>query len=140
MIAPRLSIPQRWLRYYTFVLGLILLVWLPFEDSNERIAIAIAAGASLRLAAHLAINKMDLIQPDSVLKHLLLGLSAGLIVAPLAFLLMAIKTGLHGHTAPDFTSAQVIAVFQRLPFWTLGGLLIGLGVGFWRKTMMLEQQ
>lgn len=140
MISQRLSPHQRWLRYYTFVLGLILFVWLPFEDSNERIATAIAAAASLRLAAYLAINKSGLIQPKSITGHLLLGFLSGLLVAPLAFLLMAIKTGLHGHAAPDFTSAQVIAVYQRLPIWSLGGLLIGLGVGLWRKTMLLETQ
>jgi hypothetical protein len=46
---------------------------------------------------------------------------------------MAIKTGLHGHAAPDFTSAQVIEVFLRTPIWGLGGLLIGLGIGLWPK-------
>jgi hypothetical protein len=123
---------QRWRRYYTFVIGVLLLIWLPFEDANEQLAIAFAAAISAGLAARLAI-KRNSFQPASLLKHLLWGSLAGLAVAPLTFLLMAIKTGLHGHAAPDFSGAQVIAVFLRTPVWALGGLLIGLGVGLWRK-------
>jgi hypothetical protein len=132
VIPRRLSTSQRWLRYYTLVLGAFLLVWLPFEDSNEQLATAFAAAISVGVAAHLAIRRKSF-QPVSFRKYLLLGGLAGLIVGPLAFLLMAIKTGLHGHAAPDFTSTQVIAVFLRMPAWGLGGLLIGLGIGLWPR-------
>jgi hypothetical protein len=132
VIPGRFSTTQRWLRYYTLFVGALLLIWLPFEDSNEEFATAFAAAICAGLAARLAVRWVSP-QPASWLKHLLLGALAGLIVAPLTFLLMAIKTGLHGHAAPDFTGAQVIAVFLRTPVWVLGGLLIGLGVGIWRK-------
>jgi hypothetical protein len=132
VIPGRLSTTQRWLRYYTFVLGAFLLIWLPFEDSNAQLATAFAAAISAGLAAHLAIRRNSF-QTVSFLKYLLLGGAAGLVVGPLTFLLMAIKTGLHGHAAPDFTSAQVIEVFLRTPIWGLGGLLIGLGIGLWPK-------
>ena len=132
MIPSRLSTTQRWLRYYTFVLGAFLLLWLPFEDSNDQLATALAAAISAGLAAHLVIRRNSF-QTVSFRKYLLLGGAAGLVVGPLTFLLMAIKTGLHGHTAPDFTSAQVIEVFLRMPIWGLGGLLIGLGIGLCPK-------
>ena len=132
MIPGKFSTTQRWLRYYTLLLGALLMIWLPFEDSNEQLATAFAAAICAGLAARLAARWISP-QPASLLKHLLLGTLAGLMVAPLTFLLMAIKTGLHGHPAPDFTGAQVIAVFLRTPVWGLGGLLIGFGVGLWRR-------
>jgi len=128
----RFTTAQRWLRYYTIFLGILLLIWFPFEDSNENLATAFAAAISLGLAFHITVRRFP-DQPASLLKHLLLGSGFGLAIAPLAFLLMAIKTGLHGHSVPDFTSAQVIAVFLRAPVWGLGGLLIGLGAGLWRR-------
>lgn len=131
MIPGRFSTTQRWLRYYTLLLSALLLIWFPFEDSNEQLATAFAAAICAELAARLAVRWASP-QPASLLKHLLLGTLAGLMVAPLTFFLMAIKTGLHGHAAPDFTGAQVIAVFLRTPVWGLGGLLIGLGVAIWR--------
>jgi hypothetical protein len=127
-----LTTAQRWLRYYTIILGILLLIWLPFEDSNEELATTFAAAISAGLAVRLVVRRIPH-QPASLLKHLLLGSGFGLATAPLAFLLMALKTGLHGHTTPDFTSAQVIAVFLRAPLWGLGGLLIGLGVSLWRR-------
>jgi uncharacterized membrane protein len=132
VIPGRLSTTQRWLRYYTFVLGAFLLIWLPLEDSNQQLATAFAAAISAALAAQLVIRSNSF-QTVAFLKYLLLGGAAGLVVGPLTFLLMAIKTGLHGHAAPDFTSAQVIEVFLRMPIWGLGGLLIGLGIGLWPK-------
>jgi hypothetical protein len=62
----------------------------------------------------------------------LVGTLAGLMVAPLALLLMAFKTGLHGHGTPDFTPAQVQAVLLYSPAWGGSGLLLGLGSGLWR--------
>jgi hypothetical protein len=132
VISNRLSTAQRWLHYYTIILGILLLIWLPFEDSNEQLATTFAAAISAGLAVRLVIKRIPP-QPTSLLKHLILGSGFGLAIAPLTFLLMALKTGLHGHTTPEFTSVQVIAVFQRAPLWGLGGLLIGLGVSLWRR-------
>ncbi len=132
MIPNRLTTAQRWLRYYTIILGILLLIWLPVEDSNEQLATAFAAAISAGLAVRLVVKNF-LPQPASLLKHVLFGTGFGLTIAPFAFVLMALKTGLHGHTAPDFTSAQVTAIFLRAPLWGLGGLLIGLGVGLWRR-------
>jgi hypothetical protein len=132
VIPGKISTTQRWLRYYTLFIGALLLIWLPFEDSNEQLATAFAAAICAGLAARLAV-RWNSPEPASLRNYIFLGTLAGLLVAPLTFLLMAIKTGLHGHLAPDFTGAQVIAVFLRTPVWALGGLLIGLGVGLWRR-------
>lgn len=67
-----------------------------------------------------------------VMWHAVLGCLAGLAITLLAFLLMLLKSGLHGHTALDFTVDQFYAVFRLTPFLALSGLLIGLGFGLWR--------
>jgi hypothetical protein len=128
VISDRQAPARRWLRIYTIVLGVLFLLWLPFEDQNEGLATAFAAAISIGLAARLEIGR-----PAALPRCLFLGAVAGLAVSPLAFLLMAFKTGLHGHAAPDFTGLQVVAVFLRAPVWALGGLLIGLGAALWRK-------
>ena len=56
------------------------------------------------------------------------GLALGAGTALMTLFLMAVKTGLHGH-GPEFTMAEVGAVGQQLPLWSLVGLLGGLGVG-----------
>ena len=64
----------------------------------------------------------------------LLGALAGLLVTPLALFLMAIKTGVHGHSGPDFSGSQLLVTLERTPYWTLAGLLLGSGLALWRKT------
>jgi hypothetical protein len=47
-------------------------------------------------------------------------------VTPLAIGLMAFKSGLHGHNAPDFTLAQMQAALDLFPYFALAGLGVGL--------------
>ena len=74
-----------------------------------------------------------------ILRHSLVGISAGLAVAPIAILLMALKSGIHGHGTPDFTVAQMQAVLTRTPFFALSGLLVGLGSGLYRLARENQQ-
>ena len=50
-----------------------------------------------------------------------------------ALLLMAIKTGLHGHGTPDYTPEQMVRVLSLTPLWVVVGLVIGLITFFWQK-------
>jgi len=60
-------------------------------------------------------------------------LIAGLGVTVVALLLMAIKTGLHGHGTPDYTPEQMVRVLSLTPLWVIVGLMIGLVALFWKK-------
>jgi hypothetical protein len=46
---------------------------------------------------------------------------------------MVFKSGLHGHPSPDFTPAQAAAVLARAPYFALGGFLLGIAAGIFRK-------
>lgn len=56
------------------------------------------------------------------------GLALGAGTALMSVLLMAVKTGLHGHGA-EFTVSEIGVVWGQLPLWSVTGLLAGLGLG-----------
>lgn len=120
-----------WFRATAVLLGIGLLAWLTIEDSNTLSVIIFAGAISAWLGARMLIDP-----PENrrllFVKHVFIGFGAGFILAPIAVLLMALKTGIHGHGTPDFTVAQIESVLSRTPFFALSGFLIGLGSGLWR--------
>lgn len=119
------------LRLSAVVLGLALLLWIPFEDVNLNFILFFALAISSWWGVRLLLNVSH--DPKRILlRHLLVGLLAGLAVTPLAIVLMAFKTGVHGHGIPDFNAAQIEAALWRTPIWVGGGVLIGLGSALWR--------
>ena len=124
---------RRW-RILSLVLGFALFFWLPIEDLNASLvaifAIAICSLAVVRILLTIQIlpgSKRWLFYP-------LGGTIAGAAVTLVSVLLMAFKSGLHGHGSPDFTPDQVISLLQLTPLWSAAGFLIGLGTGIWLRT------
>ena len=109
-----------------------LFVWLPLEDTDEWTAITFAgflcvlatAGINLRMPER--IRKAWWILP-------LQGALSGLALTPLAILLMAMKTGLHNHSVPDYTTQHLYNVVNDTPLWVIAGLLIGSGIAIYNK-------
>jgi hypothetical protein len=117
--------PERRLRAYGLVLGVLFFLWLPFEDTHTRYALLLAAGLSawlgLRYGVRFAARRY-------LFGYALLGVLVGLAVAPVALALMAVKVGLHAHGFSDFTLSQILAIFESAPWWALaGGIAGGLG-------------
>jgi len=119
------------LRLFFFLLGVVFLFWLPFEDSQILIPVLLAFATSL-----LWVVRISSARPLNTYKDLIwqiwIGILAGLAVAPLAVFIIFFKNGLHNHGVPDFSPAQLIFIFRRTPLWGGVGLLIGLGSGIWR--------
>ncbi len=122
------SATSLWLRFSAIGVGILTLLWLPIEDTNELAAIFIALLISGLLALRALLGHQH---HQSLLRFTLIGGLAGAATIPIALLLLAFKTGLHSHGAPDFPADQIIAVLRRTPFFTTGGLLLGLGSGTW---------
>ena len=120
-----------YLRLAGLLIAVSLFIWIPFEDLGLQwvltLSAAICAWGAVRFLLNRVVSGCQL-----VLWHSLVGCLAGLAVAPLAALLMLLKSGLHGHAAPDFTVDQIQTVFGLAPYLSLSGLLIGLGFGLWR--------
>ncbi len=126
-----------WFRLTALLLGFGILIWLPVEDQSE-LGVLIASGAICTwIGARFLITapKKDW---QLILRHALVGSGAGLILAPLAIILMAFKSGIHGHGTPDFSVAQMQSVLSRIPFFVLSGFLIGLGSGILRLAKRSE--
>jgi hypothetical protein len=121
-----LSATPRWMRLPALILGTALLLWYPVEDVSNLSVVVFA----FLISAWFALRALLPVHPDGryyLMRHLLVGALAGLAVAPLAILLMALKTGLHSHSAPDFTFEQMLVLLIRTPIWVIVGLLLGLG-------------
>jgi hypothetical protein len=122
----------RRLRILGIILGGCLLVWLPFEDNNDRWVLSFAAAICCLAAAQILLRLERRFGRHGYWLPLA-GVVAGALVTPTALLLMAIKTGLHGHQPPDFTGEQIQSVMIRTPVWLISGLLVGLGVELFRR-------
>ena len=129
------------MRISGLVLGIIVLVWVPFEEQSE-LGVLVISGTICAWTAVWILAKTIDSDRQLILRHCLVGAGAGLAIAPTAILLMAIKSGIHGHGTPDFTVAQMQFVLSRTPFLILSGALVGLGSGLWclsRKDRSLQE-
>ncbi len=107
-----------------------LLFWLPIEDTTILPAMAFALAGIAWLAW-----RRKLALPASAARAAALGATMGLAVPLAALLLMAFKSGLHGHGFAEYTPTQVWSVVQTIPFAILTGLFIGFAAWRLRKTL-----
>jgi hypothetical protein len=115
---------------------MVFFLWIPLEDTSVVPAILLALAVCFWLATAFLTRSQKPFQ-TILFNHVLAYTFAGIAVTPLTLALMSLKTGIHGHSASEFTSQQIITVIRRTPVWMIGGFLIGLGSGIWfshRKT------
>lgn len=134
------SIPN-WYRILFLIVGISWIIWLSIENSSERVVLLFSVILCGLIALRFVIkypaqsiegnnNTQSGVQQSTRKKYYypLIGAVTGMAVTPVAIFMMALKTGLHGHLGPDFSSAQMISVLFRTPIWIIGGILTGLGV------------
>ena len=127
---PDPGLAPRGLRVAVILTGLGLLFWLPFEDQNERPALFFAL-LLCALAGAFLLHRLGSLGVVPLWAYPLLGMLCGLALSPLAVLLLALKSGLHSHAAPDYTIVDLVSVLEKTPVWAGVGLLFGLSVGLW---------
>ena len=132
------SIQRLGLRISGLLLGIAVMIWLPIEEHNVLGVVIISAVICIWAAFWVLVKPVKSDQ-RVILRHSLVGTGAGLAIAPVAILLMALKSGIHGHGTPDFTVAQMQQILYRTPFFALSGLLVGLGSGVWRFVLKDSQ-
>ena len=123
---------RRPLRIAVLVTGIGILIWLPFEDRNENLALVFSL-LICSLAGAFFLHRIWSNDAPPMWAYPLLATLCGLVLPFVAVLLMAVKTGLHSHAAPDYTIADLLSVLMRTPVWAGVGFLFGLSVGFWQK-------
>ena len=133
------SNPLRRLRIFALILGVLILLWLPFEDTSLYWVILFAIligcwGSARLLVAFPGDSRLGLwVYP-------LCGALAGAAVTPTAIVLMIVKNGFHAHGAPDFTLDHIVSVILRTPVWLVGGSLIGTGIGLWQRSKLSQNK
>lgn len=119
-------------RLAALLIGVVVFFWLRVEDDNA-IAAAVCAflsaclivtGWAWRKAGGRSYSWRRMLATCAALGGLV-----GLGTAASAALLMLIKNGLHGHLFPDFPFGMIAGVLALAPIWTIGGGLVGLGIG-----------
>jgi len=124
------------LKWITILWALYAVIWALLESGLwPTILLAVLSG--IVILGHLANRvlcgrKMAL--GIWLLSAAVLGALLGLGSALLTVGLMAVKTGLHAH-GPEFSALEINWVIQQIPFWTLAGLLAGLGLGLLLKAV-----
>lgn len=130
MNSPRFLGVLQILRLTALLLGVVILLWISFEDRSESVVLLLAGAICAWWAVRLLVGR-----PSGrnivLIRHIIVWILAGLAIAPLAILLMAFKSGIHGHGTPDFTIQQIQSVLLRTPFLAVGGLLLGVGSALW---------
>lgn len=131
MNSPRFWGVLQILRLTALLLGVVILLWISFEDRSESVVLLLSAAICAWWAVRLLVGR-----PSGrnivLIRHIIVWTLAGLAIAPLAILLMAFKSGIHGHGTPDFTVRQIQSVLLGTPFLAVGGLLLGVGSALWR--------
>ncbi len=127
-MSSRFTAGHRRLRLIAILLGSIMLLWLPLEDLGERWVLLLSGALCIWGAARILVQISD-VGRLRARHYILVGAVAGLIVPLLGVALMIFKNGLHGHAQPDFTPAQMGEMLLLIPYWLLGGLLVGAGLG-----------
>lgn len=124
-----------------FLTGLFWLAWLGYEDRGLTAVVLLAGciGAASGLSAWMRRRAVRAGRWSAWMRGALLGALAGRSVAPLAALLILVKTSLHAHPVPDFTAADLGRVLDVWPAWTGAGLLVGLaGAGLAEASSIVE--
>lgn len=115
------------MRILGILLGGCLFLWLQFEDSGELWVLLFSAAISILTAWQVWLRLNSRFGRRAYWLPLA-GFLAGLVITPAALLLMALKTGLHGHQGPDFSGDQILAIVRGTHAWLISGLIIGIGL------------
>lgn len=120
------------------VAGLVWFFWIGYEDRglvavlivSAVIAVPVGIEAYDRLRVKLGVSFRQ-----SALRGALTGTLSGALVGIIAILISLMKVSLHQHVIPDFSIGDILTLLNRIPVWSIGGLLIGLSLAMivWSK-------
>lgn len=118
--------PQmRAMRLAGLLLGIGILLWIPFEDTTTSWVLVFALAICCLWGVKMYGSQKVLGSMGVSIRGAFFGVLSGLLVSPLAVGLMVFKSGVHGHGFSDFSGAQVQAVMGLLPYFALSGLGLG---------------
>jgi hypothetical protein len=131
----KLHIPlyPRRLTLITVLFGIGVFMWLS-PDEQGWLVIPLGIGMATLIAIHTVFRLGTRWQDRAIsVRWVRIGVVAlGALIgggsAITTALLMLFKSALHNHVFPDYPLIVVLGILQRLPLWSLAGVLIGLAV------------
>ncbi|MQC26272.1 MAG: hypothetical protein DWG76_02330 [Chloroflexi bacterium] len=117
-IVDKREILKRWGLFWL----LLVMIWLPFEDLDARLALSLSG-----LLGAWSLARQASLRPFSQGFSLLAGAFYGALAPILAIFLILFKTGLHGHGFLEFSPVQLAAALSWWP-WTVS---LGVFFGFY---------
>jgi hypothetical protein len=128
--------PRRWTRITLAVTGVLWFIWIGIEDQSP-ISVLIMAVIMIMALLTASLERYFSRLPESAARRFMVivtsGLMGGLLVTPVAVLLMAVKVSLHNHSVPDFSRLDVIQVLYSTPAWALGMLMLSAAVALYDR-------
>ncbi len=127
-----MQIPRRvpGLNWLILLWGVAAVVWTILEGDLRRVILfgflTTLTGLAYLIQRFAAGKQLSITR--GLLFTALFGAALGAGTAIMTLFLMAVKTGLHAH-GPEFTSNELVQVWQWAPLCGLAGLLAGLGLG-----------
>jgi hypothetical protein len=112
--------------------GILVLVWLSIENDSLFLLIIISA-LTTTLGMIVLLSRSSRPALERWYAYPLVGAVTGLLIIPVALVLVLVKIGLHNHPLPDFSPEQVHALLRLTPVSILAGFLTGLGIQAWKK-------
>ncbi len=126
MVIPRIG---SGLRLLMLAYGALLLFWMSLEDQATLPVVLLGSGLALLLVIGVVLSHLGG-TTLTVYQWLLLlptaGAIAGALTALMTVWLMFFKTAWHAHPFPDYPPQMMLSMLQRVPAWTLAGLLVGV--------------
>lgn len=120
------------------VAGLVWFFWIGYEDRGLVAVLIVAAVIAVPVGFEAYVRwrvKLGVSFRQSTLRGALAGTLSGALVGIIAILIALMKVSLHQHVPPDFSSGDILGLLNRIPVWSIAGLLIGssLAMIVWGK-------
>ncbi|MCA9866241.1 MAG: hypothetical protein KIS95_00425 [Anaerolineae bacterium] len=121
---------NRWYKPALVIVGLFAAVWMVLE--GDMLRDVVLAGLLLLVGLMALMRRWSWMRSLPPRKTVALaavgGLAYGSGLVLLTLFLMTVKTGLHAH-GPEYTSYELVWLWNQLLLWAAAGGLVGLGVG-----------
>jgi hypothetical protein len=118
-------------RWTAILYGLVIFIWLGFEDSSALPVALLGTGLAGLVVLLSLIGRLGgrmiparLFTPGLILTGGIVGTGASLSAA----MLMFFKNARHAHVFPDYPWPMIAAMLERAPAWALAGMLVGLAL------------
>ena len=129
---------RKFSRHLMVVAGVAVLLWSGLEDNDAITVTTLGVLMATSLSTMLMTSRLagaTLRKIGVIERSVIAGLLTGALSSLTTPLLMLFKDVRHAHVFPDYPPQMMLAMLDRLPYWTIAGGLIGIGIGILLKLL-----